>query len=155
MEAIMDIEARIQRSVESILENERLTADLDDEAAQVLLDWGTSCAKMIAQGSLGLNDAQAEESMYQPMRATRRLMSTVNKWMSRYEIFGDENHTESLQKIIEQAGIIYGRDYIPPDSVQQSSFLAERPEHLSDIPGMIATIRSLVENSTSSSSPFA
>ena len=34
------IQERIQRTAESILENEALTADLDDEAAQVLLDYG-------------------------------------------------------------------------------------------------------------------
>jgi hypothetical protein len=151
----VNIEERIQRTVESILENERLTADLDDDAAQVLLDWGTSCAKRIAQGSLGLNDTQAEETMYQPMRATRRLMSTTNKWIARYDIFGEENHAESLQKIIEQAGIIYGQEYIPPASGQQSAFLMESHELISDIPGMISKLRTLVENEASASSPFA
>ena len=148
----MDIGGRIQRAVESILENEKLTADLDDEAAQVLLDWGTSCAEKTAQGSLGQNDEQAEETMYQPMRATRRLMRTVNKWISRYDMLGDEGHAESLQKIIEQAGVIYGGSYIPPNSTQQSAFLLESQELMNDIPGMITNIRDLVENDTPSSS---
>lgn len=148
----MDIGGRIQRAVESILENEKLTADLDDDAAQVLLDWGTSCAQKIAQGSLGLNDAQAEEAMYQPMRATRRMMRAANKLAARNEILGDEGRTEALQKIIEQAGVIYGRDYIPPDSDHQNLFLANTHGAVADIPKMISRLRALVENEASPTS---
>ena len=35
-----EIRRRVERAAESILENERLTADLDDQAADFLLDWG-------------------------------------------------------------------------------------------------------------------
>ena len=34
------IQHRIQRAAESILENEALTEDLDDTAANVRIDWG-------------------------------------------------------------------------------------------------------------------
>lgn len=147
----MDVEGRIQRAVEGILENEKLTADLDDDAAQVLLDWGTRCARQIAQGTLGLNDAQAEEDMYQPMRATRRMMRAVNKLASRHQILGDEGCSVALQKIIAQAGLVYGRDYIPPDSTRQNDFLANI-QLTTDIPGIISQIRTLVENETPTSS---
>jgi len=144
------IKERIDKAAESILENEKLTADLDDDAAQVLLDWGITCAKKIAQSTLGLDDMEAEDAMYQPMRATRRLMRAVNKWMSRYEILGVEGHAETLEKIIAQAGVIYGGDYVPPTPDQQSAFLTETEELISNIPQMIAKIRNLVENDSSS-----
>ena len=35
---MIKIQERIQRSVESILDNEALSADLDDDAARLLLD---------------------------------------------------------------------------------------------------------------------
>ena len=41
--AMYEITRRIKRAAESILENEGLTADLDDEAAQVFLTGGRSC----------------------------------------------------------------------------------------------------------------
>jgi len=110
--SMSNIKTRIDKAAESILENEKLTADLVDDAAQVLLDWGISCAKQIAQDTLGLDDIKTEEAMYQPMRATRRLMRTVNKWASRHAILGVEGHAEMLAKIISQAGIIYGNDYL-------------------------------------------
>jgi len=138
-------ESRIEKAAQSILDNEKLTADLDDDAAQVLLDWGIASAKQIVQGTLGLDDMEAEDAMYQPMRANRRLMRGVNKWASRYEILGDEGHVEALQKIISQAGVIYGADYVPPTPDQQNTFLAECKEFFADIPLWIAKLRSFVE----------
>ena len=43
-----EIQQRIQRAAESILENEALSADLDDDAAKLLLDWGVKRAEQIA-----------------------------------------------------------------------------------------------------------
>ncbi len=146
------IKDRIEKAAQSILENEKLTADLDDDAANVLLDWGIACAKAISQGTLGLDDTQAEEAMYQPLRATRRLMRTVNKWASRYAIVGDDGHAEMLAKIISQASLIYGSDYIPPTSDQQKAFLTETRAAFADIPQLITKIRNFVEGESSSTS---
>ena len=140
------IKERIEKVAESILENEKLTADLADDAAQILLDWGIACAKKIAQGSLGLDDAETEEAVYLPMRATRRMMRSINNWVSHYEIVGAEGNAEALEKIIAYAGVIYGRDYIPPTSEQQKALLAQNQELVTDIPQMIANIRRFVEN---------
>ncbi len=118
----------------------------------MLLDWGITCAKKIAQGTLGLDDMEAENVMYQPMRATRRLMSSINRWVSRYEILGDEGHVDFLKKIIEQAGVIYGNEYIPPSANQQQTLLAAIPELVGDTPKLIAKLRSDIERDTTSSS---
>ena len=74
---------RSRRAVESLLENESLTSSLDDAAAQVLLKWGTDCAKLIVSSTAGLDAASAEDAMYPRMRALRRLMRRVNKWAAR------------------------------------------------------------------------
>ena len=75
---------RISRVAESLMENERLTADLDDEAAQQLLSWGISCAKTIMQSTAGLDDEAAEKATYPRMRATRRLMRETNRWVQKH-----------------------------------------------------------------------
>ncbi len=146
------IKGRIEKAAQSILENEMLTADLDDEAANVLLDWGVTCARVISQGTLGLDEMEAEDAMYQPMRATRRMMRAINKWVSRYEILGDDGHVEILEKIITQASIIYGSDYIPPTSDRRNAFLSEIKGSIVDIPQLITKIRNFVEGETSSAS---
>ena len=143
--AMSGIEVRIEKAAQSILENEKLTADLDDDAAQVLLDWGIASAKQIVQGTLGLDENEAQDAMYQPMRANRRLMRGVNKLVSRYEILGEEGHVEALEKIISQAGVIYGSEYVPPSLKQQGVFLSETKEMIADIPQWIAKLRKFVE----------
>ncbi len=102
-----DIKRRTERIVESILENERLTADLADDAAQVLLDWGISWATMIVRDSAALDDSTAEEAMYPRLKATRRLMRTVNKWVRQQQAADISGSTTSVTKIIKQATLIY------------------------------------------------
>lgn len=103
------IQARMQRATESILENEALTADLDDEAAQVLLDWGVTLTQRIVSETLELDEAAAEEATYQPMRALRKMLRKINNWA------GDPDHS-GLEEILEQAAITYGAGYAPPGS---------------------------------------
>lgn len=69
-----------QRAVESILENEALTADLDDQAANLLLDWAMSLAKQAAQGVAGMDEASAEEQFNARMRNVRQFIRQVNRW---------------------------------------------------------------------------
>jgi len=139
-----ELERRIQSAVESILGNESLTADLDDPAAQALLDWGITCAKRIAGRTAGLNDERAEEVIYPGMRATRRLMRLVQRWAS--DQAGMD--TALLDQILEQAAIIYP-DFTPPSTHRRVMFLYQIP----DAPlQRIAQIRELVEGSSDTAS---
>lgn len=140
-----ELTQRVNRVVESILENERLTADLDDEAAKALLDWGITCAEMIVHSTAGLNDSEAEEVMSPRLRATRRLMRRVNKWVANRPEMDAEANAVSLTGIIEQAAIIYGEDFMPPNDDQRDAFLRQ---HLAgpSLP-MIVNLRKLVEGS--------
>ena len=96
----------INHAVENILENESLTTDLDDAAAEALLDWGVACAKMIAQSTVGLNKIEAEDVMLPRLRATRRLMRLMNRWGSKRLQMDVESNAALLTKVIEQAVII-------------------------------------------------
>lgn len=146
-----ELTRRINRAAESILENERLTADLDDAAAKVLLDWGVTCAIMVAQSTAGLNDLEAEKVMSPRFRAVRRLMRSVNKWIAKRREMDAEGSATLLTKIIEQAAIIYGEDFTPPDDNQRNALLRQYVE-LTDNPSqIIATLRELLENSNETS----
>ena len=128
-----NIQERIQRAAEIILENEALTADLDDAAAQVLLDWGVNRAQAIASETSEMSEAQAEEAMYQPMRALRKMLRIVNKWAL--------NPQEStLAGITEQAEIIYGSS---PDEEQQTAFLTQIPN---DATERVSLLRAFLES---------
>ena len=119
------IQLRIQHATESILENEALTEDLDDTAANMLIEWGVSLAQQIVSQTIELDETQAEEAIYQPMRALRKMLRTANQWA----INPDES---GLGKILEQALIVYGIGYAPPSLEEQSTFLTQIPANLAE-----------------------
>jgi hypothetical protein len=140
-----DLVQRIRRAAQGILENERLTADLDDTAAEVLLDWGIACAKLVARSTAGLDDSQAEEAMYPRLRATRRLMRLVNKWIANRLETDAEGNVVLLTKIIDQAAIIYGETFNPPQDDRRVA-LEEQSLELTDYPPqLIMKLRTLIE----------
>ena len=139
---------RVHRVAESILDNERLTADLDDSAAKELLDWGLAAAKQIAQGTADVDDdEQAQEAMYPRLRATRRMMRAVNIWVTTEREGDIEGSTRALDRIFEQASIIYGRAFTPPSTDQRDAFIHTQAKSIDHPPQMIANLRQFLERS--------
>jgi hypothetical protein len=160
------ITQRETRASESILENESLTAGLDDETAQALLDWGLDCAKLVARSTAGLDDEAAEEAMYPRLRATRHLMRQVRRWSTkldaaktatppRLSIFQRLMRPKAHQEykaadelwsgVVAQAAIVYGQDYTLPGSDQRQAFLKQYAEARTRPLQVIASLRKLVE----------
>lgn len=134
---------RVSFAAESILENEALTADLDDAAAQALLDWGVACAEAIAWSTAGVDGPQVEALMAPRLQATRQLMRLVNRWLAGRQTMDAQANAALLDELIKHAAVIYGADYTPPDADQRRAFLAQ---HLIDPPlEMISHLRRLVE----------
>lgn len=127
-----EIQQRIQRAAESILENEALTAGFDDDAAKALLDWGVKQAQSIASETIELDDVMAEEAMYQPMRALRKMLRDTNKWVI-------DPQEMTLARILKQAEIIYGNC---PTEEQQAAFLMALPQ---DTIARVHALRGFVE----------
>ncbi len=98
-----DVNRRIDRAAERLLTNERLTADLDDEPAQLLLNWGLAWAQMIAESTAGLDKAAAKSIMKPRLKALRRLMRTVNRWAGARESMDAAADRVLLGKVYEQA----------------------------------------------------
>ncbi len=139
---------RIDRAAESILENEALSSELDDAAAKVLLQWGVARATTIATETAGLDEQAAEGVMYPRQKALRRLLRTVSKWVAGRETMTAEEHAASLANAVEQAGIIYGEDFDPPDEARQAAFLQGQAEYVDDPPRLIERLRRFLEIST-------
>lgn len=126
------IQLRIQRAAESLLENEALTGELNDEAARLLLDWGIDRARAITETTVDMDEILAEETMYQPMRALRKMLRSVNKWVN-------DPQERELGKIIQQASIVYGRS---PDEDAQEKFLSQVP---GDIVGRVIALKQFLD----------
>lgn len=121
-------QAVIQResmAIDSILENENLTADLEDEAANSLIDWGVNWAKRNARATSGMDDARAEATLSDRMRATRQLMRSIDLWVADRENMAPEGHAEMLAQVTEQAAAAYGDGFMPPDAARCQAFLEQ------------------------------
>lgn len=106
------ISQRTQRAIESLLENESLTADLDDQAANTLLDWGSTLARQAAQSTSRLEDEHAEVVLSDKMRAVRLIMRYAGKWAA------DPEQGTALEKVFAQAAEIYGESFLSPSAEQ-------------------------------------
>lgn len=98
-----DIARRMQRAVERLLENESLTADLDDAAARLLLAWGVAWTHMIVESTAGLDDAEAWVLNRPRLRAVRRMMRTVNRWATSRSSMDAAASQVMLGKIYDRA----------------------------------------------------
>ena len=131
-----------QRAVESILENEALTADLDDQAAGILLDWATSLARQAAQGVAGMDEASAEEQFGARMRNVRQYIRQVNRWA------GSPASGEvepALSKALELAAPIYGASSAALDASQMQPF-SDQTGQLDQAGDRISSLRRLLES---------
>ena len=117
-----EMDRRRQRAAESILDNESLTADLDDDAARLLNDWALSCAEQIVLSPEGLSDEEAEDATYPRLRSTRRLMRFVNRWVRQRLDRTPHESGKLLGQIVQQARTIYGPDYAPPRPERRRAF---------------------------------
>ena len=136
---------RAQRTAQTLLDNESLTADLDDAAAQALIDWGVASVEAIARDTAGLDDADAEQAMEPRLRAVRRLMRRVNRWVAGREAMSGGEAAAHLEEIVAQAAVIYAGTLAPPSRDERIRFLVRG--HADEPPQMIRNLRTLIEDS--------
>ncbi len=140
-----ELAERAKRAAESILENESLTADLDDQAAKVLLDWGTICARTIAASTAGLSVAQGQEAMDLRLRAVRQFMRSINGWATEQSGLDAEGRAARLAEVLDQVAVAYGTGFARPTQEQRDTFLLRQGGHASAPQQWIAELRALVE----------
>ena len=119
-----DIAHRQQLAVDSILDNESLTAGLDDQAARLLLEWSTALARTIVQDAASLDDAAAETAIEERLAAVRGLMRQVNRWAVRRAEMSPEDLAGWLDLVLEKVGAALGGQLTAPDAAQRQAFLA-------------------------------
>ncbi|MFN2271709.1 MAG: hypothetical protein ACK2US_12780 [Anaerolineae bacterium] len=68
-----------QRAAERLLEDESLTADLIDDAAKLLLEWGLKMAEMTIQQAKGLSLEEIDARLAELRRTMRRINHEVGQ----------------------------------------------------------------------------
>ena len=96
--ASMDLETRIHWAVGTILENESLTADLTDDEAQRLIEWGISEARRLA--------TENRESLEEELAALRKLMRGANKLAVESRPMDDDRLRLRLERMRRPADLL-------------------------------------------------
>jgi hypothetical protein len=132
-------------AAQSILDNESLTADLDDEAADTLLEWGVANARTIARSISGLIEGgTTEETLSERLRALRQMMRSVNNYVAGQQLDGQGQ--QLLDKILEQAAVVYGKHFTPPSAAQRTEFITTQRHFLHNPAQLVANLRRFIEN---------
>jgi hypothetical protein len=139
----MDIEQRKRMAVESLLENEALRDGMDDESASALLEWGSACAKRIAEATASLeDDDEADEMTYPRMRALREMLLSVQKLYSKNVSAFQRGAV--LKEIAEKLPLVYGENVLSPEIFRWNIFAILQS---GDIGQKITSLRALIETS--------
>jgi hypothetical protein len=119
-----NLDTRIRRAAESILENEALRDGLyDEQAASELLNWGVAWAEYLALQTAHIaDDFEAEDEMYPRMKALRKLLVAV-KDLASAEDWPLDALQQGLQTAFEQAQILNGEAWQPPEKINDEIWL--------------------------------
>jgi hypothetical protein len=114
---------RVNRAIAGLSGNEALLEGLETEPAQILLDWGISCAKNILAETLDMTDAAADEYAHPRLRALRQMLRQV-RLMTIARFSPDlVPATAFLDQVIAQAIIVYGAGFRHPSAEERANFL--------------------------------
>ncbi len=98
---------QLSAAIENLLGNESLTADLDDNAAQVLLNWAIEQVQTIYADGLeqafDLDNEKFEAIIHPRMKALRRFVRQVNLWTANR---GYQTPAENAQALDTLAGLL-------------------------------------------------
>jgi hypothetical protein len=94
--------------IDGILTNESLTADLDDEAAQEMIDWSIAMAREAVQQTAGLEERQAEKAVSERMYAQRKLMRSVKRLILEKDRLDEKTRGELIEQVRSQTRVFYG-----------------------------------------------
>jgi hypothetical protein len=138
---------RINLAVESLLDLEALTPDLEDAAATELLNWGITHAENIARSTLGMGDDEAELLISSQLGLVREWLRQISRWVTSYQEMAPQANAALLEAVIAQFSKIYP-EYQPPNLEQKQAFLA--PPFPEEPVQWILNLRSLIEGSQTS-----
>jgi len=99
-----ELEARRRLAIEMVLESESLTDDLQDEEAEILLDWGMAQAEAYALDTQEIADEEeARLAIDQGVKMVRRAMRFINDLVAERMDLSDVEMVENLLQLVSLA----------------------------------------------------
>ncbi len=131
---------QLETAIQALLENEALTSDINDIAANVLLDWGVSNLRQVFLELLNLPEYEVEAASHPRQRANRKMMRQAASLAANR---GDDL-ASALTAIMAEAAVVYGAGYAPPTPEEQAAFIQNHADAAQEI--FLARLRDLARN---------
>jgi len=109
MASEVELEERRQRAAQMLLESGVVTPALDDDQAEVLLDWALAQAGGYALSSRDLGEDEAHSQISDGVARVRLLMGMVNDIVERWYDLDHVQLVERLTKLLSVAMDVRGR----------------------------------------------
>jgi hypothetical protein len=118
-----EIEQMIRNAEEALLGNERLTSDLDDTAANVLLDWGITMVKKAIFETAAQGPPDLMEAVDSRLSGNRKMLQQASQLATSRTAVGLERQLNVYEKLVRYAAAAYGEDIPLPEPDQAQMFL--------------------------------
>ena len=141
---MIEIGARVQRVIDELTGNEALLEMLETEAATELLNWGIELATSLVKRTEGMDEAEAEQVLLQPLKAVRQTMRSVGNWAAGKYI-ESESRVHLRNKLLENFKLIFGEEARLP-SAESMDELLNRVDDKNNTPQqLILTLKQSLE----------
>jgi len=139
---MLGLKQREERAVESLLEDEALTAGLDDAAANELINWAIDCISRTFQKASGLGESDAERMITDRLSAIRRLMRFISRWAVKRSGMDAITITVWTTQVLELLELIYSGEVTLPTMEQGNEFIIQNLK--SNPKDMIRNLRAMI-----------
>jgi hypothetical protein len=99
----VDLEVRRRKAAEMILDSEIVTASLEDDEAEVLLNWALAEVERYALSSKDMGDEEADDHIAKGVGKVRRLMKMVNNLVEDKDDLSSDEMVEELTNLLSSA----------------------------------------------------
>jgi methyl-accepting chemotaxis protein len=139
---MVDLTRREERAVERLLEDEALTAGLDDTAANELINWAIDCISRTFQKASGLGESDTERMITDRLSAIRRLMRFISRWAVKRSSMDAKTITDWTTQVLELLELIYSGEVTLPTMEQGNEFFIQNLK--SNPKDMIRNLRAMI-----------
>jgi len=139
---MVDLTRREERAVESLFEDEALTAGLDDAAANELINWAIDCISRTFQKASRLGESDAERMITDRLSAIRRLMRFIGRWAVKRSGMDAIAITNWTTQVLELLELIYSGEVTLPTMEQANEFIIQNLK--SNPKDMIRNLRAMI-----------
>ncbi len=99
-----EVKARASMLAETLLQNEALLGNLDDDCAKIAIDWVLAQAESVAAATAGEDDKTAKKTLEKGEDAIKGASKRINRWIPKYAGNSRDANLKELKKFLDATG---------------------------------------------------